>query len=141
MNQRRGLFGAIYNLLFTSQFTAMKIGIAGLIAAAYIGYKNHEVIGRFEENILKRNIKVERGFFPDVVGLSVESSINSSGYREVYLIHRQSGKRIAIMYDMLPKTDTMLEGLIERAERMKKEELKSTLDKIIRLEKILYERL
>jgi hypothetical protein len=140
MKRAKGILGTIYSLLFTSEFMSMKLSVVGLIMAAYIGYKHHEPIGRLEANLFKKNIKVEKGYFPDGMGLGIEIPINSSGHREAYLIHHESGKKVAIMYDMLPQTDTMLEGLINRVELMNSTEARTSLIKVNELERKLYDR-
>lgn len=80
-----------------------KAGIVSAAAAFYTGSKMYRVVERVEDSLLYSNLAAEQGFFNDPNGLCIEVKINSRGMREVYLLHAESGARVAIGYDLLPR--------------------------------------
>lgn len=92
-----------------------KIGIATALFAFYLGAKSHTIISRIEDSLLYRNVPVARNSFQDPAGLEVTIEINERGEKEAYLIHSESGKKVSIGYDMLPKDPkTLAQGLENR---------------------------
>ena len=87
-----------------------KIGIASIAFAFYLGAKSHNVVRRIEDSILYS--------FADPAGLEILIEINPGGRKDVYLYHPESGKKIAIGYDMLPrKAEDLAKGLEARLYR------------------------
>ncbi|MFO7711252.1 MAG: hypothetical protein R6V53_05800 [Candidatus Woesearchaeota archaeon] len=114
---------------------ASKMSLGLLVFACYIGAKNHEFINRLEDYFLHHNVAVEQKYFNDPRGLYVDLSINEKGRREVYLVHEESGKRLAIKEDMAPSTKTMIDCLESRLDDMSYQErdaVKQTLYSISR---------
>ena len=115
-----------------------KVGVVAIATAAYLGYYYNEPIERSLDTLTKTKLEVEEGYFKDGIGLSIDIPINEAGYREVYLIHSPSKRRIAVCSDMLPRNSVMLEGLIQRAEGIGKEGARQMLKKTNELEAKLY---
>ncbi|MFP4424519.1 MAG: hypothetical protein ACLFP2_04800 [Candidatus Woesearchaeota archaeon] len=114
---------------------ASKVSLGLLVFSCYIGAKNHELINRLEDYILHHNVPVEQKYFSDPRGLYVDLSINDKGRREVYLVHEESGKRLAIKEDMVPSTKDIIDCLESRLEDMSYQErdaVKKTLYSISR---------
>ena len=95
-----------------------KIGIASIAFAFYLGAKSHNVVRRIEDSILYSNVPAAEQSFADPAGLEILIEINPSGRKDVYLYHPESGKKIAIGYDMLPKkAEDLAKGLEARLYR------------------------
>ncbi|MBL7051025.1 hypothetical protein ISS04_02560 [Candidatus Woesearchaeota archaeon] len=96
---------------------ALKGSVAVGLLGAFLAYTNIGTIKEAEYNLLDKNQKIETGYFQDPPGLETIWNSNGSGNIETFLQYKK-GKDIAtkieIMEDMLPKTETMVEGLKER---------------------------
>ncbi|MBN2111641.1 hypothetical protein JW707_00940 [Candidatus Woesearchaeota archaeon] len=90
-----------------------KLGITTCIFAFYLGAKSHTVVRRIEDSILYRNVPVSANSFQDPAGLDTIIEINESGEKEVYLMHSESGKKVSIGYDLLPKNPEDLQKGLE----------------------------
>lgn len=106
---RKGLKEGLKGFLFA------KLGIATALIAFYFGAKNHSIVKRVEDTLLYMNVPVAKNSFPDPSGLEIRTEINRNGEKEVYIMHIESGKKIAIGYDMLPKDlEILAQGLENR---------------------------
>jgi hypothetical protein len=92
-----------------------KLGLATCVVAFYLGAKSHTIVTRLEDSLLYKNVPVSANSFQDPAGLDTLIEINERGEKEVYLIHNESGRRIQIGYDLLPKNiEDLQEGLENR---------------------------
>ncbi|MGM5488390.1 MAG: hypothetical protein ACQESG_05565 [Nanobdellota archaeon] len=103
---------------FLKELLSSRASVGLLLFSCYFGAQNHEFINRVEDYVLHHNISVEQNYFRDPRGLEIDLYTNEHGEREVYLLHTESGKRLAIMEDMAPSTDAMLESLEARMDTM-----------------------
>jgi hypothetical protein len=126
----------IVNVLFSKPGMLVMLG-----CAAYIGYANRELIMRTEHGVTRRTVPIEQGYFTDPAGLQVEVPINSSGRQEVYLLHAPSDRKHAIRDDLLPATDTMLDGLVRRADTATPDAARYQLQRLTDYQRRLIERL
>ena len=83
-----------------SKIFTKKVNLGLVLFSAYIGAKNYELVQRVEDYIFRHNIKIEETYFEDPRGLSIDIKVNSKGRREVYLYHKESGKRYSIKEDV-----------------------------------------
>ena len=103
-------FGEIFKKILYA-----KLGITTFLFAFYLGAKSHTVVTRVEDSLLYKNVPNAVNSFQDPAGLEVIISINKRGEKEAYLLHNESGKKVSIGYDMLPKNiEDLHEGLENR---------------------------
>lgn len=119
-------------------FALKKLGILGMvIAASYLTYSHHGTLKRLEDNLLRRNVAIESGFFPDPAGLGIDIRVNERGMKEVYLVHRESGASRKIMHDLESGLETLMNSLEHRAYSMDVPEACYTLARIKKIEEII----
>lgn len=90
--------------------------VVGLLGA-FLAYTNISTIKEAEYNLLDKNQKIETGYFQDPPGLETIWNSNESGNIETFLQYKKGKNlvtKVEIMEDMLPKNETMVEGLKER---------------------------
>lgn len=105
----KGFKGILKKLLYA------KLGITTIAFAFYFGAKSHTIVTRLEDSLLYKNVPVSVNSFQDPAGLDTLIKINERGEKEVYLIHNESGRKISIGYDLLPKNiKDLQEGLENR---------------------------
>ncbi len=116
-----------------------KFGVVGLaLFSLYIGYSNHSTIARIEDSLYRRNVPIESDAFPDPAGISTKVAVNGNGNKEGYLIHEDM--KIAIGSYLAPKTPYLLDVLGKRVHEMSQKEAKTTLDKILDIERDVYKK-
>lgn len=125
--------GYFKNILITK--TLIGLGVFSTI----LFYRNSSSLERIANQKLTPEIRTEAGFFEDSPGLIVEKLINEYGNREVYLTHEPTSRKVEVMQDLSPKTETMLDTIYNRLEHMCREEVISTLRRIKDIEGIIYE--
>jgi hypothetical protein len=133
---RTGIGELLVNVLFSKPGMLVMFG-----CAAYLGYTNREIITRAEQGITRREVPIAPGYFTDPAGLAVDIPINGDGKQEVYLVHEPSGRRIAIREDLLPDTQSLLEGIARRADTATPGDAKAQLRLLTDCQRKLVERL
>ena len=90
------------------------IAKAGLLTGLLVSYMFYNDIRKAEYNLFDRKQPVEQGYFPNPGVLSVDWESNDSGNIETYILNRESGKKVAVMEDMLPSNEKIIEGIEQR---------------------------
>jgi len=93
-----------------------------LVAAmgAFWAYEHNGTIRNLEYNVLDKKQVVEEKFFQDPPGLRSAWYSNEKGNVQTYLEYVTSDgiqKRVEVMDDMLPNTNTMMRGLYARGKK------------------------
>jgi hypothetical protein len=122
-------------------FLATNISIATIVSSSYFTYRFHQPMRRAVNNVFYNDVQVESGFFKDPNGLSIESYINNSGTKEIYLFHKPSNCKIPIKYDMFPDTESMLENLLRRTTKMTPDESRQYLKLMNEIQRRMYDNL
>jgi len=86
-----------------------------LLGAYYLGSRNPSFSRRISDSLFYDNVPIAEDSFPDPAGLEVKIELNKHGKKATYLVHKPSGKRIEIGYDLLPRSlDDIRDGLEKR---------------------------
>ena len=104
--QKRSLWKLILSIALSSKIA--------LLGAYYMGSRNPSFARRVSDSLFYDNVPVAEGSFKDPAGLEIRVELNESGEKESYLVHRPSGRRWAIGYDMIPKDVGIIGNLLEK---------------------------
>jgi hypothetical protein len=117
-----------------------KVSLVTIATSSFFTYQYHIPIKRAVNNLLHDDITVEENFYRDPNGLYVQTSINEDGNKEVYLVHGPTQTRYGIQSDMLPSSENMLDGILQRSMNCSSEDAKKQLQVINTIEDMLYRR-
>jgi hypothetical protein len=90
------------------------IAKAGLLTAVFITYLYHSDLRKIDYNVFEGKQSIEKDYFQNPPIVDVQWFSNNKGLIETYLVNNETGKRVEIMYDMMPKNNTMIETMKER---------------------------
>lgn len=88
-----------------------KLGILTLVVGTY---SYHSELKKIDYNIFHRNQPAAEKFYQNPPILNVEWHTNHNGELETYLVNSETGKKIEILYDMMPKNGTMIKTMLNR---------------------------
>lgn len=88
-----------------------KVGLATIIVGTYIYHKD---LKKIDYNLFNKRQEIAYNFYKNPPILDVEWCVNDTGLIETYLVNKETGKKVEVMYDMLPKSETMIQGLKQR---------------------------
>ncbi|MBC8494892.1 hypothetical protein H8D36_01935 [archaeon] len=88
-----------------------KIGLATVIVGTYV---YHKELKKIDYNLFNKKQEIAYNFYKNPPILDVEWRVNNNGLIETYLVNKETGKKVEVMYDMLPKSETMIQGLRQR---------------------------
>ncbi len=85
-----------------------------VLTAAILTYSFYPDLRKVEYNLFEKKQYIEEGFFPNPAILKVDWKANDDGKIESYIINSESEKEVSLMYDMHPKTWSMLNSIESR---------------------------
>jgi len=88
---------------------------ASIITSAILTYAYHDDLKKLEYSLFEKRAPVAESFYGNPPILSVKWQPNDQGQIETYLINTATGKKIEIMYDMMPRNSTMIEAMGKRS--------------------------
>ncbi len=106
-----------------------KLGVfaakSGILTGLMLSYVFFTDIRKLEYNILDRKQPVQEYYYPNPPVLSVDWSSNDQGMIETYIFNSETGRKMPLMYDLLPDNETLTELVNQRIEDgyLSKEEL------------------
>ncbi|MBU0471889.1 MAG: hypothetical protein KKF89_03795 [Nanoarchaeota archaeon] len=101
----------------------------GALTVFFLAYAYHNDIKKLDYNLFNRNVPIAENGFKSPAILEVDWEENDSGAMDTYLVNNSTGKKLKVLYDMLPSTKNMLDGLKQRFEQNKFDD--DSLDSII----------
>ncbi|MBC8501461.1 MAG: hypothetical protein ISS25_04170 [Nanoarchaeota archaeon] len=89
---------------------------AGVLTAVFVTYSYHADIKKVDYNLFEKKALVAENFYNNPPILEVEWKANDEGLIETYLVNKETGKKVEVMYDMIPKNKTIVEAMKKRVE-------------------------
>ena len=88
---------------------------AGMIGSAFLAYNYHSDLKKLEYSLFEKNLPIAENAYNSPPVLEVDWQINDEGMIETYLVNSETGKKVEILYDMLPRNSTMIEAMVKRS--------------------------